>query len=571
MDATTLSSGHEPARAFCYPAALRSELTLRSLPRNSEPCLVCGSSAFEPYRTRSDGGLVVICDRCGMGVVAEVPSDLDAYYGDDYYASGQENTVTGYGDYAALAEHSVAWAAALVRLLTKPGRILDIGSADGHFLKKLMPEYECFGIEVNAKMADQSRAHGVEVIASDIFDPHLLANHAGSYDVVSALAVFEHTRDIRRAVEIAAALLTPDGLLIFEVPLVKGSVDDGMWFRTSLEHVWYPTERGIEYLFDSLGLPLVGKEQEIVDFASTFVGIVSRSDARSSIENRFGELTSGSSTTDQRQARFRALFDLVHSGKVDASTIALLPALSPEDLNPLMLDRLTALWAGHETKRQQVVAAHTAAVTESETKVGSLEHEAAEAAHEAVALGLRIQELDTMLCASETKVGSLEHEAAEAAHEAVALGLRIQELDAMLHAIENSRAYRVGLAARGAKLATNAPLAAARRMWRAAQRRTRRAYAHASIPGQSFEGPTVSVIMPVYDKGPTLLDSVNSVRGQTLTSWELIVWDDGSTDPKTIEVLDQLDGVGIRVFRTENRGVIAARNADARDTLARGQ
>jgi glycosyltransferase involved in cell wall biosynthesis/GT2 family glycosyltransferase len=73
--------------------------------------------------------------------------------------------------------------------------------------------------------------------------------------------------------------------------------------------------------------------------------------------------------------------------------------------------------------------------------------------------------------------------------------------------------------------------------------------------------PLVSVIMPVFDKGSCVRDAVASVRAQTLTSWELIVWDDGSTDPATVDALDSLGGPGIVVIRASNQGVIGARNA----------
>ena len=286
-----------------------------------------------------------------MGVVETIPSDLESLYGDEYYAGGVGAEV-GYDAYAMTAEHSVAWAAALIRLLAPPGRILDIGSADGHFLRKLMPDYECFGVEMNPEMADRSRIDGVEVLASDIYDPRLLGDHAGSFDVVTSLAVFEHTKDIKRAVEIAAALVRERGLLLFEVPLVGTAVDDDVWFRSSLEHVWYPTEQGLAYLFDSLGLSLVGAEQQIVGFASTYVGIVARGDARSVVEERFRTLTGGETSNGQGgDARFRVLFDLVHAGRTDPRTVTCLSSLEPSDVNELLLARLGYLWSESENAR----------------------------------------------------------------------------------------------------------------------------------------------------------------------------------------------------------------------------
>ena len=100
-----------------------------------------------------------------MGVARD-GARISALYGDAYY-EGEPDPEVGYSEYSRTAEHSLAWAAALIRLLSKPGRILDIGSVDGHLLRKL-PEYELFGIEVNERMAERSRSNGVDVIARDI-------------------------------------------------------------------------------------------------------------------------------------------------------------------------------------------------------------------------------------------------------------------------------------------------------------------------------------------------------------------------------------------------------------------
>ena len=92
------------------------------------------------------------------------------------------------------------------------------------------------------------------------------------------------------------------------------------------------------------------------------------------------------------------------------------------------------------------------------------------------------------------------------------------------------------------------------------------------------DGPLVSVIMPVFNQEDELLAAVDSVRKQTLTSWELIIWDDGSTHPRTLEILADLEsghsegGLSApanRTFRHENSGVVAARNSAAR--IAKGE
>jgi Glycosyl transferase family 2 len=78
--------------------------------------------------------------------------------------------------------------------------------------------------------------------------------------------------------------------------------------------------------------------------------------------------------------------------------------------------------------------------------------------------------------------------------------------------------------------------------------------------------PTVSVILPTYQRRELVQRAVASVLAQTYRDFELIVVDDGSTDG-TGEALAPL-GDAIRYTWQPNRGPAAARNAGLR--LARG-
>ena len=72
--------------------------------------------------------------------------------------------------------------------------------------------------------------------------------------------------------------------------------------------------------------------------------------------------------------------------------------------------------------------------------------------------------------------------------------------------------------------------------------------------------PTVSVILPVYNRLHTLEDSIRSVLGQTYGDLELIVVDDASTEDLS-QVIDRIDDPRLRyVRRPVNGGASAARN-----------
>lgn len=70
--------------------------------------------------------------------------------------------------------------------------------------------------------------------------------------------------------------------------------------------------------------------------------------------------------------------------------------------------------------------------------------------------------------------------------------------------------------------------------------------------------PTVSVIIPTYNRAHVLERAIESVFSQTYQNLELIVVDDGSIDD-TPALLDRFTGK-IKMIRQENRGVSAARN-----------
>lgn len=74
--------------------------------------------------------------------------------------------------------------------------------------------------------------------------------------------------------------------------------------------------------------------------------------------------------------------------------------------------------------------------------------------------------------------------------------------------------------------------------------------------------PFVSVIMPLYNKRPYVLRSIESVRNQTWPDWELIIVDDGSSDGSP-DMVPRGDA-RIKLMSQPNRGPAAARNRAVR-------
>lgn len=76
--------------------------------------------------------------------------------------------------------------------------------------------------------------------------------------------------------------------------------------------------------------------------------------------------------------------------------------------------------------------------------------------------------------------------------------------------------------------------------------------------------PRISVLLPCFNHGRYIEDALGSVAAQTFQDYEVIVVDDGSTEPETAIRLAAVQAQGTTVLRTENRGLPAARNFAAR-------
>ncbi len=81
----------------------------------------------------------------------------------------------------------------------------------------------------------------------------------------------------------------------------------------------------------------------------------------------------------------------------------------------------------------------------------------------------------------------------------------------------------------------------------------------------------VSIITPYFNAGDYFLETVHSVRAQTLQNWEWVIVDDGSEDQASIQLLLDVavEDPRIKVIRQANAGPSSARNTSFRNTSGR--
>jgi glycosyltransferase involved in cell wall biosynthesis len=71
--------------------------------------------------------------------------------------------------------------------------------------------------------------------------------------------------------------------------------------------------------------------------------------------------------------------------------------------------------------------------------------------------------------------------------------------------------------------------------------------------------PLVSILIPAYNAGEWLADTLRSALGQTWERKEIVVVDDGSSD-ETLAIARRFESDSVRVFTQTNRGAAATRN-----------
>jgi glycosyltransferase involved in cell wall biosynthesis/SAM-dependent methyltransferase len=631
-------------------------------------CAVCGCQDFVPLARRSDGTQVVRCTKCGMGVIDPIPADLMALYEDDYYGEGQPDTSGSadqwYADYAFTAEHGVGWAAAMVKLLLPSGgRVLDIGCAHGQLLEKIGPRYTRFGIEANVAAGLVAANSGVVLLGRDLLDPGLTERHANSFDAITAIAVFEHLGDIRAAMEAALGLLRDDGVLLFELPLMSTDHDNTVWFTSSLEHVWYPSERGVRHLVQTeLGAELVGTEVVVTGYGSTYIGLVFRGAANGkAIRDLAARVVLRSAdATSSEEATARMLLHLVHAATTTHADIGILANLPPTMLNPPLLRRFSELWQGDlwSVRLARIAAEEARASTRRlQADLDAAESDRLSTYTELTAGLVFVQaRLDTananlaalsaMEISLNKRMAGLHADRAAADGVMLAAQTKLAEAQARLdevRAIQASAGWRIAAVLKEAtrrypRLAIFA-LRVARVLWWTlrgrlisrlrlrhtirAEIRDRAAAQNAllevpslnsgqdtvlqqihSAPGigrdvflldetghrsplparqeRADDWPLVSVVITSFNHGQFVADAVDSVLAQTFKDLEVIVVEDGSTDPAArLEVARLqrprtrvlMQGAGHRAGANRNFGISQARGRyicclDADDTLA---
>jgi 2-polyprenyl-3-methyl-5-hydroxy-6-metoxy-1,4-benzoquinol methylase len=105
---------------------------------------------------------------------------------------------------------------ALVRRACAKGKLLDVGTGDGHFLRVCRAAgYEAAGTEVSDAGAAYARKNGFDVHLGQLTDIDLPPK---GFDIITIWHVLEHVPEPSAVLRKAISLLRPRGILVLAVP-----------------------------------------------------------------------------------------------------------------------------------------------------------------------------------------------------------------------------------------------------------------------------------------------------------------------------------------------------------------
>lgn len=163
-------------------------------------CAWCGASA------RPTDARLAVCPECGAATTFPAPDDAELERAYSTWYRPDSGRFGGGGD--RLLAISRARLARRLDRIAPPGPLLDVGSGDGSLIRAVRARgREAVGLE--------RTANGEGVLAVEINDFH---ERAGEWAAIVFWHSLEHLADPAGAIDRAAALLSPGGILAVAVP-----------------------------------------------------------------------------------------------------------------------------------------------------------------------------------------------------------------------------------------------------------------------------------------------------------------------------------------------------------------
>lgn len=249
-----------------------------------ENCPICNHNEQKEFISANDYTVsklvfhIVECTSCGFHFTSPVPSESeigDYYKSEDYVSHSSTKKGIINKVYHRVRKHTLKQKLKLVNKQSKGKKLLDIGSATGHFLATCKNGgFDVLGLEPDQEAREFAlKVNGVK--SEDIAALHSLNNK--SFDVITMWHVLEHVYHLQRDLTKIVDVLKDDGVLIVAVPNMQ-SFDakkyGEYWAAWDLPiHLYHFRPKDIDNLFALFNMKVV--EMLPMKFDAYYVSMLS--------------------------------------------------------------------------------------------------------------------------------------------------------------------------------------------------------------------------------------------------------------------------------------------------------
>jgi fatty acid desaturase/SAM-dependent methyltransferase len=204
-------------------------------------CGLCGSSSHEfyafsydyEYQTCENRWQFVRCNDCGNVYLRHRPSlaDISVIYPKNYYSYHYESQVNPLALKVKKWMDARTFNAICNTLERRIDAYMDIGCGSGRYLQAMadkgLDKKHIHGFELNNEVADNLSSKGFQVQSCPFEQAVGLKDN--SFDLITLFSVLEHMDNPRNVLKRIHDLLSPGGLVVFEVPNIAST--NASWFR----------------------------------------------------------------------------------------------------------------------------------------------------------------------------------------------------------------------------------------------------------------------------------------------------------------------------------------------------
>lgn len=517
-------------------------------------CLYCGNRELIYVTHRSDNNGILRCAKCGIMMVENISDDTELLYTADYFEK-QEGTKSGYTNYLSSPVANIIGKYAFTRLFAKkPGKHLDLGCADGSLIEIFGSEgFASRGLEISKDAVEVANTKGLNVIFSNLAS---FPKELEKSDVITAFDLLEHADKPRVVLQESYKNLEEDGYFVFSTLSVKKDDPTDYWYNNSLEHYIYYNKENLTYaLTEIFGKDRFAFVEIEINGIAEFWGFAKKGlvTSESNIVNRIamGEFDKKDAESGYMVSLFyNQLAKFTDSEKIIRHFLPVWKtnkAIQAKFYNHYFQGKFEAAINDSHENRHLLSAQNSIywqALSHAEEELFAIKEKDLVTQHNQEIIELRGQifklrdELNSLL--NSRVIGRI---------------IKIREFVGTIIPRLKRLPYRLlrkfkHLSSKVLPESIKKLLRLIRSMLIDAKTTYRQRRTTTKIVANKAWGsvkPLVSVVIPYYNHGATITDTINSLKAQTFKNFEVIIVDDGS-DKSQAELLDNISENNIQII-----------------------